>query len=58
MGKEIIMWFIFTMVAVLFAMASAQDETIIRYAYFIVSIVACFAIRMFAKMEGGNNAKE
>lgn len=38
-------WLIFTIVAVMFSMASALESTMLRYIYFIVAVLACYAIR-------------
>lgn len=59
MGKQIILWFFLTMIAIFFAMASIQSEGYIEYIYFAVAVVSCYGIRMFALAEGGKkNGKD
>lgn len=60
MGREIkpvILWFILSLVAVLFAMASVTSAGLMKYLYFIVSLVSCYGIRLFAKKENVSNGK-
>jgi hypothetical protein len=59
MGKEImswITWFFLTMIAVLFAMATVNSVGLMKYAYFFISIISCFLIRIISK-RGVNNGK-
>jgi len=56
-SKSLVLWGILTIVAVLFAMASIGHDGLSRYVYFIVSIVSCYGIRMFAKKEGVKNVE-